>query len=43
MWYAGGLRGMYTGLSMGNPEGKKPLGVPRHRREDNITRISLTQ
>jgi hypothetical protein len=24
---------------VGNPEGKRPLGRPRHRREDNIKRI----
>ena len=28
-------RGVYRGLA-GNPEGKKPLGRPRHRWEDNI-------
>jgi hypothetical protein len=28
-------RGMYR-IPVGNPEGKKPLGRPRHRWEDNI-------
>jgi len=28
-------RGVYRGL-MGKPEGKRPLGRPRHRWEDNI-------
>jgi hypothetical protein len=28
-------RGVYTVL-MGKPEGKRPLGKPRHRWEDNI-------
>jgi hypothetical protein len=28
-------KGMYRVL-MGKPEGKRPLGRPRHRREDNI-------
>jgi hypothetical protein len=29
-------------LLVGEPEGKRPLGRPRHRREDNIT-IDLTE
>jgi hypothetical protein len=28
------------GILMGNPEGEKPLGRPRHRWEDKITRSS---
>ena len=28
-------RGVYR-VSVGNPEGKKPLGIPRRRWEDNI-------
>jgi hypothetical protein len=28
-------RGVHRGL-MGNPEGKRPLGTPRHRWKDNI-------
>jgi hypothetical protein len=28
-------RGMYRAL-MGKPEGKRPLGIPRRRWEDNI-------
>jgi len=31
----GEKRGEYRVL-VGNPEGKKPLGRPRHRRENNI-------
>jgi hypothetical protein len=31
----GGKRGVYTVL-MGKPDGKKPLGRPRRRWEDNI-------
>ena len=27
---------MYTGFLVGKPEGKRPLGRPRHRWEDNI-------
>ena len=27
------------GLLLGKPEGKRPLGGPRHRRDDNITYI----
>jgi hypothetical protein len=33
--YPYGGRGVYRVL-VGNPEGKKPLGRPRHRWEDNI-------
>jgi hypothetical protein len=32
----GGLRNTYKAL-IGKPEGKEPLGRPRHRWEDNIT------
>jgi len=32
MWGGGGI---YR-ILVGNPEGKRPLGRPRHRREDNI-------
>ena len=31
----GGGRGVYRGL-LSKPEGKRPLGRDRHRREDNI-------
>jgi len=31
----GGRRGVYRVL-VGKPEGKRPLGRPRRRREDNI-------
>jgi len=31
----GKRRGVYTGL-VGKPEGKRPLGRPRHRGKDNI-------
>jgi hypothetical protein len=31
MWHA-----WHTGVLVGKPEGKRPLGRPRHRREDNI-------
>jgi len=27
---------VYTGFLVGKPEGKRPLGRPRHRWEDNI-------
>jgi hypothetical protein len=33
--YGGEGRGVYSVL-VGKPEGKKPLGRPRRRREDNI-------
>jgi hypothetical protein len=29
------MRNVYT-ISVGRPEGKRPLGRPRHRWEDNI-------
>jgi len=32
----GGRVEVYTGLLVGKPEGKRPLGRPRRRREDNI-------
>jgi hypothetical protein len=28
-------------IFVGNPEGRRPLGVPRHRWEEYITRISF--
>jgi hypothetical protein len=31
----GERRGVYR-ILVGRPEGKRPLGRPRHRREDNI-------
>jgi hypothetical protein len=31
----GACRGVYRVL-VGTPEGKRPLRIPRHRREDNI-------
>jgi len=34
----GDKRGVYRVL-IGKPEGKRPLGRPRHRREDNINLI----
>jgi hypothetical protein len=33
--HMGGTRGTYRVL-MGRPEGKRPLGAPRYRWEDNI-------
>ena len=33
--HMGGRRGIYRVLA-GKPEGNRPLGRPRHRREDNI-------
>jgi hypothetical protein len=33
--YMGGRRGIY-GILVGQPEGKRPLGRPRHVWEDNI-------
>ena len=33
--YGGRGRGVYRGL-VGKPEGRRPLGRPRHRWEDNI-------
>jgi len=35
MWHAWGKGGVYRVL-VGRPEGKRPLGRHRHRREDNI-------
>jgi hypothetical protein len=36
MWHAWGEgRGVY-GVLVGSPEGKRPLGRPRHRWKDNI-------
>jgi hypothetical protein len=34
MWHAWGRRVVFTGFWM--PEGKRPLGRPRHRWEDNM-------
>jgi hypothetical protein len=34
MWH---LLGENKNVLLGKPEGKRPLGSPRHRREDNIT------
>jgi len=31
----GGRRGVYR-VMVGKPEGKRPMGIPRRRREDNI-------
>ena len=31
----GKMRGVYR-VFVGKPEGKRPLGRPRHRREDNV-------
>jgi hypothetical protein len=36
--YTGERRGAYRVL-VGKPEGRRPLGRPRRRREDNIKRI----
>ena len=35
MAWMGGRRGAY-GVLVGRPEGKRPVGTPRHRWEDNI-------
>jgi len=35
MWHMGEGRGVYRVL-VGKPEGKRPLGRPRHRWQDNI-------
>jgi hypothetical protein len=37
----GGLRNVYK-ILIGKPEGKRPLGRPRHRWEDNI-RLDLRE
>ena len=36
--YGGGERGVYRVL-VGKPEGKRPVGRPRHRWEDNIKMV----
>jgi hypothetical protein len=36
MWHVWGTGEACTGLWRGKPEGKMPLGRPRHRWEDNI-------
>jgi hypothetical protein len=35
MWHMGERRGAYRAL-VGKPEGRRPLGRPRRRWEDNI-------
>jgi hypothetical protein len=35
MWQQGEGRGVYR-VSVARPEGKRPLGIPRRRWEDNI-------
>jgi len=37
-----GVRGNANGVSMGKPEGKRPLGKPRPKCEDN-TKMNLTE
>jgi hypothetical protein len=32
------MREVRSAYNVGNPEGKRPLGTPRHRREDNIAK-----
>jgi hypothetical protein len=36
MWHVGGGGEVYTGFWWGTPEGKRPLGRPGYRWEDNI-------
>jgi hypothetical protein len=36
MWHAWGRGEVFTGFWVGRPEGKRPLGRPKHRLEDNI-------
>jgi hypothetical protein len=36
MWHAWGRRGDVYRVLVGRPEGKRPLGRPRRRWEDNI-------
>jgi hypothetical protein len=36
MWHAWGRGEMFTWFWLGSPEGKRPLGRPRRRWEDNI-------
>jgi hypothetical protein len=42
MWHAWGRGEVFRGFWMGGPEGKRPLGRPRCRREDNI-KMNLRQ
>jgi hypothetical protein len=42
MWRVWGMRELCTGCWWGKPEGKKPLGRPRFRWEDNI-KINLQE
>jgi hypothetical protein len=30
-------------ILVGKPEGKRPLGIPRHRWDDNIIKMDLRQ
>jgi len=39
MWSKWGREEVYTGFWWGKPEGKKPLGRPRPRWEDNIKMV----
>jgi len=36
MWHVWGKGEVYTRFWWGEPEGKRPLGTPRRRWEDNI-------
>jgi hypothetical protein len=36
MWHTWGEKRNAYRILVGKPEGKRPLGRPRHRREDNI-------
>jgi len=36
MWHAWGRGEVFTGFWLAGPEGKRPLGRPRRRWEDNI-------
>jgi hypothetical protein len=36
MWHASGRGEVFTGFLVGRTEGKRPLGRPRRRWEDNI-------
>jgi len=36
MWHAWGRGEVLYGVLVGRPEGKRPLGRPSHRWEDNI-------
>jgi hypothetical protein len=37
MWQVKETGEVHTGFSVGRPDGKRTLGRPRHRWEDNIT------